>query len=505
MRNWFKNWRREAREKRGLDMGEIFYRLAWWQRAILVLGCLVIVYKFQAPVFAMNVGPHIAKLWNMDGTFNHAEWSIVENQSAGVFTLAIGALLIGLPKLNIVQRLLIIPAMVLAFWMNAGNGTETQTMAHDARNDVAVKHNARWDFLDKAITANETALNTAPKPKKRTTQVMVNILDKAAKDAEKSAYDECHSGVLGMTRGPKCGTLEEKRNTANEKVAEAQADKEATDFLVGLETAISTDKAELKELGPKVEHTDSLSVWTEFLASLHILTADQAKTLTTFKPVTDTIGAEAFAAFMTVPCLIGWIWLFGLFTCHRGEAEERVKDLTMQIAAAHAAKAAELLPDAPPAIEAKEPGSFPKPLWMAEPEPVAEVNHAEILGIEEPDHPCVSAPQNEQEAIAAEFLKAAKPKRDTKARTTIEGGPSSTIQWHKECAFEQRGMITSRRKAYTDSYVPWCRARNLDPQKTRAFGDTLKAHCGVEVDSSGKNGPKYGNLGLRPAHLRVVA
>ena len=122
-------WTVNRHSKRGLSVGEVFYRLAWWQRAILVLGCLAIIYKFQAPVFAMNVGPHIAKLWNADGTFNYAEWSIVENQSAGVFTLAIGALLIGLPKLNIVQRLLIIPAMVLAFWMNAGNGTETQTMA----------------------------------------------------------------------------------------------------------------------------------------------------------------------------------------------------------------------------------------------------------------------------------------------------------------------------------------------------------------------------------------
>ena len=332
-RQRFRDWQTvNAYSKRELSVGEIFYRLAWWQRGILVFGCLAIIYKFQAPVFAMNVGPHLAKLWNTDGTFNYAEWSIVENQSAGVLTLAIGALLIGLPKLNIVQRLLIIPAMVLALWMNAGNGTETQTMAHDARNSSAIKHNARVEALTTQIADNTAAWNAAPKPKKRTTQAMVDILDKAAKADEKSAYDECHQGTMGWTRGPKCGELEQRRDKANEKVAEAQADKEATDFLVGIEAAISADKAELKELGPKVEHTDSSSVWTEFLASLHIMSADTAKTLTEFKPVTDTIGAEAFASCMTVPCLIGWVWLFGLFTCHRGEAERRMVENSQAVA-----------------------------------------------------------------------------------------------------------------------------------------------------------------------------
>lgn len=258
-RQRFRDWRTvNAYSKRDLSLGEIFYRLTWWQRAILVLGCLAIIYKFQAPVFAMNVGPHIAKLWNADGTFNYAEWSIVENQSAGVFTLAIGALLIGLPKLNIVQRALIIPAMLMAFWMNAGNGTETQTMAHDARNSGTIKHNARIEALTKQVDDNTAAWQAAPKPKKRTTLAMVGILEKAVADIEKSASEECHRGIAGYVgygaRGPKCDSLEQRRDTKAAELAAAQADKDATDFLVGSEAAISADKAELKELGSKVDH-----------------------------------------------------------------------------------------------------------------------------------------------------------------------------------------------------------------------------------------------------------
>jgi hypothetical protein len=130
----------------------------------------------------------------------------------------------------------------------------------------------------------------------------------------------------------------------------------------------------------------------------------------------------------------------------------------------HAAKAAELLPDEQPVPKTLEQ-PVRDPFGWVQPELKPEVNHAEVLGIEEPDPAFVANPRCKEEAVAAEFIKAAKPKRDTKARTKVEGGPSSTIQWHKECAFEQRGMTTSRRKAYNESYVPWCEERNLIPQK----------------------------------------
>lgn len=127
MKHWkrFKDWWGRTPEKRGLDVGEIFFRLRVWQRCILVLICAITAYKFLAPVFAMNVGPHGAKLWNPDGTFNHAEWSIVENQSAGIVTLAIGGLLLMLRWLNLFQKGLIVIAMIGAFWMNVSTGTAT--------------------------------------------------------------------------------------------------------------------------------------------------------------------------------------------------------------------------------------------------------------------------------------------------------------------------------------------------------------------------------------------
>ena len=511
-RQRFRDWRTvNAYSKRDLSVGEIFYRLAWWQRGILVFGCLAIIYKFQAPVFAMNVGPHIAKLWNTDGTFNYAEWSIVENQSAGVLTLAIGALLLGLPKLNIVQRLLIIPAMVLALWMNAGNGTETQTMAHDARNSSAVKHNARVETLTTQIADNTAAWNAAPKPKKRTTQAMVDILDKAAKADEKSAYDECHQGTMGWTRGPKCGELEQRRDKANEKVAEAQADKEATDFLVGIEAAISADKAELKELGPKVEHTDSLSVWTEFLASLHILTVEQAKTLTKFKPVTDTIGAEAFASCMTVPCLIGWVCLFGLFTCHRGEAERRMVEnsqaVAEELAKATAAAAQQVAAVQTEAHEAKAVlSAVPQaPVVGHDNVMTMEPDHSEeaVLGIEGGELPAFAeAPQTIMEHMAAAHLKA-DPERnfDRKARRKVAHEDSVSL-CRKDRTVDRDRREYWQHELYAD-YEAWCEDLNLIPLKQANFGKLLR-QMGVKNEFKPSRKYKYYGIGLRP-NLRVVA
>jgi hypothetical protein len=496
-RQRFRDWRTvNAYSKSDLSLGEIFYRLAWWQRTLLVIGCLAIIYKFQAPVFAMNVGPHIAKLWNADGTFNHAEWSIVENQSAGVFTLAIGALLIGLPKLNIVQRALIIPAMLMAFWMNASNGTETQTMAHDARNSTTIKHNARIDILTQQVADNTAAWQAATKPPKRTTQAMVDFVAKGERDLEKRAHDECNQGTFGYTRGPKCGSLEAQHGTKLEELSRIQADKDATDFLVGIEAAISADKAELKELGPKVEHADSLSVWTDFLASLHVLTAEQAKTLTEFKPVTDTIGAEAFASCMTIPSLIGWVWLWGLFTCHRGEAERRMIENSQAVAEELAKATAAVVQQA----------AIVQPETSRAAERVDEPDHSEaaVLGIDGDELPrFAEAPQTVMEHMAAAHLKA-DPERnfDRKARRKIAHEDSVSL-WRKERVTARDGRGMWQADLYVD-YVRWCDDMNLIPLEQAPFGTLLRAMDGIRAEFMPSRRYKYIDVGLRP-NLRVVA
>ena len=182
----FQDWRKvNVPAKRGLTIGEIFYRLAVWQRCLLMILCALTAYKFLAPVFAMNVGPHWTKLWNPDGSFNAAEWSIVENQSAGVVTLAVGALLIGLRQINYLQKALILAAMLGAIWMNLSTGTATQTVAHEDRNAAARDKNARIELLKKEIDNNTTAWQDIPQHK-TVTKATVDAIEKAEQAAWKA-------------------------------------------------------------------------------------------------------------------------------------------------------------------------------------------------------------------------------------------------------------------------------------------------------------------------------
>jgi len=52
----------------------------------------------------MNVGPHFAKVLNPDWSINWAEWSIAENQSAGIAAMAFGSTLLFIRQIPLIQK-----------------------------------------------------------------------------------------------------------------------------------------------------------------------------------------------------------------------------------------------------------------------------------------------------------------------------------------------------------------------------------------------------------------
>lgn len=322
---------------------------------------------------------------------------------------------------------------------------------------------------------------------------MVDVLDRAAEEIKKSAYDECHTGQQGMTRGSKCVGLEQKRDAKLQELADAQTQKDLTDNLVGIEIAITKDKDELKDLGPKVEHTNELSEWTHFLASLHVMSAETAKTLTDFKPVTDTLAAELFGCAMTVPCILGWIWLFGLFTVHRSEAE-RIMVENSQAVAAELAKAT--------AATVQQTAEAP-----AAPSRQAELDHSEeaVLGIEGEDLPAFAeAPQTVFEHMAAAHLKADPDKSfERKARRKKAPSKDSVRLWIKENTVPREGRFVWSTDA-TPDYESFCEDRNLTPVAPQTFGVVIRDEFPDIIVEKKSGRVKYHGIGLRH-NLKVVS
>ena len=303
-----------------------------------------------------------------------------------------------------------------------------------------------------------------------------------------------------MTRGTRCAELEKQHAAKLDELIKAQADKDLTDRASSIELATQGFRTELKTLGEKVEHADELSVWTAFLSSLGVFSAATAKTLTEFKPVTDTIAAELFGCGMTAPCIIGWFWLFGMFTCHTGEAEERVKEIAQAVAAEQAKAALETAD--PSGIVLTDVPKTPANDVFADLEPDSPTPE-EVLGIEGNHIPgFVTNPETLAEATAAAFIKAdPHKKRERKARVKKEPSADSVLQWFSDRAFHRDGRNTPTNDA-TMSYKKWCAEMYVPTVSPKKFGQVLASELGIGKDSSGK---KYANMGLMPAALRVVS
>ena len=334
-RDW---WTVNRHAKRGLDIGEIFYRLANWQRWIAIVGCLLIAAFWISMPYSVSVMPHWLKLHNSDGTINPGEFSLAIGLTGTIAYMALFEFIWKSKDVSWLWKGCGIVTVALCIWTNSGTGTATQTVAHDQRNDGAVKRNAKIETLKQQIADNTAAWNGAKKPTQRTTQAVVDAVTKAAATLEKRAYDECHKGAVGWTRGPLCDGLEKQHAAKLDDLAKVQGDKDATDNLVTIEAALGSDKEELKNLGPKAEHTDELDGFVLFLTNFG-LTTERAKALVANKPATDTLNFEFLACFGVAPSIMLWMRLLAFLTCQTGEAEERVKAVTVKVAEQHAAKA----------------------------------------------------------------------------------------------------------------------------------------------------------------------
>jgi hypothetical protein len=249
-RQWqrFKDWWAVNRySKRGLSVGEVFFRLAVWQRWILIVCCLLIAALWISPVYCVSVLPHWYKLHKADGSFDVHEFSLAVGLTGTVFFLAIYEFIWKSRDVTFFWKAGGLLTVVLCVWTNVGTGTVTQTHGQDERNNAARAHNERIAWLDKEIENNTTAWQTIS-VHKVVTQATINTIEKAAKDLEKSAYDECHTGLGGWTRGKNCDALEKKRDAKLEELAKAQADKDLTDRANGIELALTQLKNERKEL-----------------------------------------------------------------------------------------------------------------------------------------------------------------------------------------------------------------------------------------------------------------
>ena len=163
----WKSWRQRFRDwwtvnrfsKRGLSVGEVFYRLAVWQRWILMIGCFLIAVFWISMPYSVSVMPHWLRVRNADGTFNAGELSTAIGLTGTVVYMALYEFILKSKDVSWLWKICGAFTVALCIWTNSGTGTATQTVAHDQRNDAAVKRNARIEVLKQQVADNTAAWN----------------------------------------------------------------------------------------------------------------------------------------------------------------------------------------------------------------------------------------------------------------------------------------------------------------------------------------------------------
>jgi hypothetical protein len=495
-RDW---WTVNRHSKRGLGVGEVFYRLAVWQRWILILGCFGIAAFWVSMPFSASILPHWFQLYNADGSLNGHELRLIIGLTGTVIYMALFEFIWKSKDVSLFFKVGGIFLCALCLWTNFGTGTTTLTVDREDRATVARNHNKRIDDLTQEIKDQNKAWQEATKPTKRTTAGMVAVIKAASDELARSAREECKTGPNGMTRGPRCKETEDKRNAKYLELATAESDKGLTDFITGIEQVLTNKRDELSNLGAKIEHIEEGDGFQAAMMNYGV-SKERAAGIVQNKPATDVLNFELLSAFATSPTIMLWIRFMAFLTCQTGEAEERVKDLTMKVAADHANRAAANQNEAPAPKESARPFTlFDTPNEEKKPE----ADHAEVLGIEGEDPPAfVSDPQTTAEAMAAAFIKADKTKKPRRARKKAEPSAESVLLHHKERAVARDGRNVDSDE-YIRDYKIFCHGLNLEPVEPQKLGRILRQELGIEKKKSGGK-MKYLNIGLRPT-LRVVS
>ena len=500
-----------------LNKWDTFLQLSVGKRAALVVLLVAGHLAGITPTYIWNVLPHVVGMFNDKYDLaNFICFSIV------VVTLSMMLIAFALAE-NWFRKVLIVVLTIGLGVLSLDNTCRVQRAGYEAKVKAQLERNAligkRTDELKATNTAWSIAKNRRSNPEVGVTEEDVNVAREAVRTAEKAMSAECNraSAVKGRVavvpvtvRGQDCGRFINDLAARQRELKQAQADKSATDDMRRLEFTADGQRKELEALGlpvpdvgkPKVT---GIALW---LNNRGVMSDERAMSFASDMPETAGITYELLAWIGPPVWFAVVFYIFGLMTCTKTEADRRVHEMSLRVAADYAAKSAEtLLPDGAPEHAPIEPPASRPFGWMddkPEPEPV---NHAEVLGINEPDPAFVEAPRNVEEAASAEYYKAAKAKRQRQPRTP-KGEPaplneSTVVQWFNERCFEAVGRITLSTEAHPD-YVQWCKQHNYNAYKVRKFGDILEKECFVKKQRT-NGATKYYDIGIRPAHLRVVS
>jgi len=482
-----KDWRINVPSKRGLDVGEIFYRLSTWQRLLLVILSAAAYSLIMSGVFSANVVPHYKAIFGADGGINPGELTASLTLTASVICLSAIPLFWKAKWLPWGSKVLMVVTGLFILFTNLTNAVGTQTRAREARNNPAIEKQERIARLDdriKGLTETWRSIEAH----EYTTDKMVATAEKAAEEARKSAYDECHSGAFG--RGSKCSTLEEKRDAKLKEVERLQRAKDLTDRASGIEAELTGLRNQRNAEGASPEHIDA--EMEGFAAFLSDLGAEKlGKAMTKHKSMLDVIMMELMACTFASPSIMAIFWLFSLFTSHQSEADRRMVEVAREVAEERAKVVLPAVPQSPivAASETMQPDQ----------------SEEAVLGIEGRDMPAFTeAPQTVSEAMAAAVLKADPDRpKERKARRKKPASKDSVRLWARENTVSREGRFTWSKDAYAD-YKAFCGDKNLEPVSPQTFGKVLREefpHITAERDSGKRT--KYHGIGLRN-NLRVV-
>jgi len=479
MKRWwqrFQDWRNvNVHAKRDLDAGEVFYRLAVWQRVLLVILCAAAYVICVQPTFSANVAPHFVAIIGPDGHFNVGELVETLKLSAFVLLLTVSTILFRVAP-GFSSKLGVAVMSLFIGYTTLDNACFMQKQQREVRNDAPRQKADRIARIESEIDNGEKAYKQVP-PHDYVMAATVKSAETALENLKKSAEDECHQGWRD-TRGPKCGDLEKRRDAKADEVERLQRNADLTQRATEIEVALSQLRNERKALGAAPESTGAeMEPIPALFARLHFISPEAGQVLTEFKPTTDAITMELTAWFAAPAAIIAIFKMFSFFTCHRGEADRRMIEVAKTVAKERAKVVLSAIPHSPV-------NSFPS---------VMEPDHSEeaVLGIEGEELPeFAHAPVSTAEIIAAAHLKADKERpRERKARRRKAASKDSVRLWVKDRTVPREGRYLKSEVARAD-YEQFCEAKNLTPVAPQTFGivirDEFPHMITPEKDSGGR-------------------
>ncbi len=158
----FQDWRKvNVHAKRGLDAGEVFYRLAVWQRILLVTFCAAAYVVCVQPTFSANVAPHFVLIIDKDGHLNVGEFVETLKLSAFVLLLTVSTILFRVAP-GIASKLGIAVMSLFIGYTTLDNACFMQKQQREVRNDAPRQKADRIARLDSEIEERRVGLWRSP-------------------------------------------------------------------------------------------------------------------------------------------------------------------------------------------------------------------------------------------------------------------------------------------------------------------------------------------------------